>query len=139
MLDNKDDVIQITADMSVDDAAQILMKKKEIVNADLIADKLMQPVSKSEFKEAKTLGIKEASTTWDKIPEQKRKWYFDQFQELLPLVTAIGRDFGEFLCSEEIVNYWKVRNSTLCDGEIWLKCALDYWKQQIKDANKQNT
>lgn len=139
LLDNKDDAIQITADMSVDDAAQILMKKKEIVNADLIADKLMKPVSKSEFKEAKTLGIKEASTTWDKIPEQKRKWYFDQFQELLPLVTAIGRDFGEFLCSEEIVNYWKVRNSTLCDGEIWLKCALDYWKQQIKDVNKQNT
>lgn len=138
LLDKKDEVIQITADMSVDDAAQFLMRKKENAYGDLIVDNLMKHVSKSEFKEAKMLGIVEASTTWDKIPEQKRKWYFDQCQELLPLITAIGRDFGEFLCSEEIVNYWKVRNSTLCDGEIWLKCALDYWKQQIKDANKQN-
>lgn len=139
LLDKKDEAIQITADMSVNDAAQFLMKKKETVDADLIADRLMQPVSKSGFKEIKTLGIAEASTTWDKISEQKRKWYFDQCQELLPSIAAMGRDFGEFLCSEEIVNYWKVRNSTLSDGEIWLKCAIDYWKQQIKDTNKQNT
>lgn len=137
LLDKKDVAIQITADMSVDDAARFLMKKKEVVNGDVIADKLMQPIAKSEFKEARMIGITEASTSWDNIPEQKRKWYFDKCQELLPSIAAIGHDFGEYLCSEEILNYWKLRNSTMSDGEIWLKCAIDYWSRQIKDTNKQ--
>lgn len=106
---------------------------------DAVADKLLQPVSKATFEQPKFVSMKEAAETWNEIPEQKRKWYFDRCQKLLPFIASVGRDFGDYQCSEEIVNYWKLRNSYMSVGEIWLKCALDYWGREEKESRKENS
>ena len=105
---------------------------------DEVADKLLQPISKSTFEQPKFYTMKEAAETWNEIPEQKRKWYFDRCQKLLPFIASVGRDFGDYQCSEEIVNYWKLRNSAMNIGEIWLKCAIDYWQREENGYKKES-
>lgn len=123
------------------DAEKVLANPqvRDEAKMDAVADKLLQPVSKATFEQPKLVSMKEAAETWNEIPEQKRKWYFDRCQKLLPFIASVGRDFGDYQCSEEIVNYWKLRNSYMSVGEIWLKCALDYWGREEKESRKENS